>query len=401
MSLGKNCTVLVAVLLSSVFLFPPDIIAEETTTATAFSVGQGYVRLDIDGSQGTFRLYGIDPDTGRRTAVFATRDASSATFFALKIGRSVYRLNRSYGIRCRTRRTDNSAEMIYTISNLAEVTVNFTIMSSTGTPGLPDDMVRVTITPKNTGTSGKNFALRGVFDTILGEVPASDFSTAGIRGIHTEMQFTSMKNDRWIISGDGNTAVQFLLCGRDITEPEIVTMANKDIISSAEWAVNYVPGRVYSSILSYNNSALDISWGKNLINPGESQPVIFYMVLGTGGRSPKGDDFLEEWKSKKTDEKPAVPVSVPVEQQVLPVVPPPTVKPDQAESTAADTRTVQKADVPFDVSKIKKEQLDPEYVQRLIQQINDLETEGGTIDKDRIRQLNAELDAILNILRQK
>jgi len=53
------------------------------------------------------------------------------------------------------------------------------------------------------------------------------------------------------------------------------------------------------------------------------------------------------------------------------------------------------------VPAVKSEQLDPAYVRRLIQQINDLESDGNSVNTEKIRQLNAELDAILTILRQR
>jgi len=369
--------------------------APADNTSQVFSLESGYVRLDINGTQGTFCLYVVNPDSKKREAVFATRDASSTTFFALKIGRLVYRLNRSYGIRCRVSKTQTGAELIYTVDNAAEVSVLFDIFSSAGpTAGLPADMIKITVTTKNTGTSAKNFSMRGIFDTVLGELAASTFSTAGIRRINSEMQFSSMKNERWILSSNEKASAQFLLYGRGITEPESVTLANKDIISSSDWEVAYVPGRAFNSILSYNNSAVNILWGKSLLDPGAAMTESFYIAVAPADKTLHGEDYLGEIATAvPVVSAPAVPAA-PVESAPPPVtVPAPVVTAVPAEQP--------KESVEFDVSKIKKDQLDPEYVRGLIKQINEMEADGSSLNKEKIRQLNAELDAILLILRQK
>ena len=56
--------------------------------------------------------------------------------------------------------------------------------------------------------------------------------------------------------------------------------------------------------------------------------------------------------------------------------------------------------VKFDVKQLSKEKLSQEYVQQLIERISNLEDSGSDIDREEILMLNAELDAILEVLRQ-
>ena len=58
-------------------------------------------------------------------------------------------------------------------------------------------------------------------------------------------------------------------------------------------------------------------------------------------------------------------------------------------------------EVPFDVSTVKKEQLDPAYVQSLLDRINSLEDSDSSIDQANLLKLNAELDAIINAIRNQ
>ena len=48
--------------------------------------------------------------------------------------------------------------------------------------------------------------------------------------------------------------------------------------------------------------------------------------------------------------------------------------------------------------KVKKEQLSPEYIQRLFNRIAELEDSGESVNREELKLLNAELDAILEYL---
>ena len=50
---------------------------------------------------------------------------------------------------------------------------------------------------------------------------------------------------------------------------------------------------------------------------------------------------------------------------------------------------------------VTEEQLDPEYIQNLIDHIAQLKNEEGQIDEKELARLNSELDSILTKLRSK
>ena len=56
--------------------------------------------------------------------------------------------------------------------------------------------------------------------------------------------------------------------------------------------------------------------------------------------------------------------------------------------------------VKFDVTSLSKEQLTTEYIQNLLDKIANLEQSGTALNRTELLQLNAELDAILSVLRQ-
>jgi spoIIIJ-associated protein len=56
--------------------------------------------------------------------------------------------------------------------------------------------------------------------------------------------------------------------------------------------------------------------------------------------------------------------------------------------------------VKFDVTSLSTEQLTTEYIQNLLDRIANLEQSGTALNRTELLQLNAELDAILSVLRQ-
>ena len=71
------------------------------------------------------------------------------------------------------------------------------------------------------------------------------------------------------------------------------------------------------------------------------------------------------------------------------------------EKDVDDESLSKKPSVPFNVDTIGPEKLDPSYVQALLDKINSLESDASSVDREEILQLNAELDAIMNKLRQQ
>ena len=72
----------------------------------------------------------------------------------------------------------------------------------------------------------------------------------------------------------------------------------------------------------------------------------------------------------------------------------------QAEAVKQTENPVRRTDVEFIVPPIKDYQLDPEYIQQLIDKIDALQS-SKEVNKTEIMRLNAELDAILEKLRRQ
>ena len=117
---------------------------------------------------------------------------------------------------------------------------------------------------------------------------------------------------------------------------------------------------------------------------------MFYIALASDLRKPNGDkylfheEYLEDEETEKTKVRNTQKMGEPAD--VLEITP--------SKSEVSES-------VDFTVKKLGKEQLSPEYVQALLDKIASLEENKPDINREELLQLNAELDAILEALRQQ
>src|SRR5574344_1393110 len=293
-----------------------------------FTVTNGDIQLTMRGSTGSFELYAI-PETGKPLPLLATYDEFCSTFFSLMIGRKEYRLNREAGVKSEARKTEYGAQMAYTVPNKAQIVIDFSFMPSIATSSRVD-MLRVTIYTINLGKSTQAFTVKGVFDTMLGENTVTHFSTAGHRRINNEVQYTEMANEKWVRSENEKAAIQFLLDGKGISVPKCVTLGNKDFLSGASWVPPAQDTRSFSSVLSYNNSAVGVNWKTAYLDPMKTDVITFYISVATDGNEPAGKDFIASLKAGRT----ALPSNLPNTVQTTTVAPTPaTVSPEETQTT--------------------------------------------------------------------
>ena len=343
----------------------------------------GTVKMILRGDVGSFQIYSVN-NSGNEVPVFADYDQFMATYFSLLADRTEYRLNAAGGIKTQAQKTEKGGRMYYTVGKTADVAADFTCMKTS--PSAADDLIRVTVSVTNTGAKKATFALKAVFDTVLGEKTGTHFSTAQTRSVNRETQYLTMQNEKWITSEGGGSAVQFLLFGAGITSPSAVTLANKNIISLPLWVPVVSSSQTFDNVISYDNSALAINWNSVSLDSRKTMSVVFYIAVAADGDHPAGAAFLDALSGDvKAAEMPALKAPDAVPKAV----------------PAAVSKPYTKADVKFDVESITDDQLDPEYIRALINKINALEDNDTTLNRDEILRLNAELDAILEKLRQQ
>lgn len=426
-------------------------------------VKAGDINLILKTGTGSFGIYVI-PEQGKEIPLLSTYDAYNSSFFSLKYGRKEYRLNRENGVKISTRKTAYGAQIVYTIDKKAQVTADFSLFPSISTSSRVD-MIRVTLYATNLGKTIQSFSLKGVFDTILGENAYTHFSTAARSKINGERQYTDMSGEKWIRSANEECAIQFLLDGKGITKPQAVTLASKDLLSGTSWLPSVQESRGFTSVLTYNNSALGINWPTFYLDPQKTSAVTFYISVAADGNEPAGKEFLAALEKGNialsatppayviTSTEAATPEFIPVEELTtfyrtgMPVIDDgedhsmdnvveeedPVVsyvtpskteaeleevsKEEVVEDVVSYTPAVTEVDEPVvsestvveptvtaepetvDVPKVNDYQLNPEYIQNLLDRIAALEENPSLAVPGEIERLNNELDSILLKLR--
>ncbi len=347
-------------------------------------ISKGCVRLSFRPKIGSFNIFIID-ENNKAQAVFSTSNEFSASSFYLKCGKEIYKLNSAAGVKTNALQTENGAVVKYSISNVANVNIFFDFMKSDEHNDF--DMVKISATIENLGTRQKKFALKCVLDTVLGETDLNHFFSSANTPINTEKLYRSMNEERWFVSKNDSYSMQFLLDGVDITPVENVLLGNKTSLSSNAWVPNLTTEKSFDSFVSYNDSEVGIIWPEVEIFPNEDDTCIFYLAFAANGEEPQGRFFIGEKKKEIVKDK---------KQKV--VAKKEVVKVPVEENVKESAKVI--PNVKFDVATLSREKLSQEYVAKLMEKIANLEDSGENVDREELLLLNAELDAILEILRQ-
>ncbi len=364
--------------------------SEQKTEAKSYSIEKRVVvekdsiKLVLDSDTGSFGIFAL-PEKGNPIPVISKNDSSSASYFVLKAGRKVYKLSKSTGIKTEARKTPLGAQMAYLIPDVAQVVVDFSFLAS-----IPNstrmDMLRVTVYTISLCKSVQSFAIKSVFDTHLGENSIAHFSTAANSKINCETKFVSMKDDLWIRSSNDKATIQFLLDGLGISKPHSVALAGKDVLASSSWEPSIHTGKSFNSVTSYNNSALGINWDVVYLDPLKTSSIGFFISISTDGDLPAGKKFLADLAENKTMLG-IYSKDVAVTTNIAPR--PILMSPEEA--------GIHDSEIEKDNVEVSQEQLDPEYIQNLLDYIATLQENGDT-DSEELARLNSELDSIFAVL---
>lgn len=327
-----------------------------------YDLKKGLVQVSLRGSTGSFNIYALR-EKGAAVPVLSTVDDSSTSYFSVLVDGLEYRLNHDAGVTPEVRELDDGCQLAYTLEKRVQVVIDFSLLSSV--PGTPCDMVRLMVYVTSLSDKAQTVAVKALFDTVLGENTDYHFTTGSGMAIDSARQFLSLTNERWIASSNGKTAVQFLLAGKTISTVESVSVANRDELYRSRWIPSITEQKGFNAVHVYNNSALAVTWPQFELEAKKTETLTMYLVVASDGAAPKGDTFLG--------------VNAPV---------------------SGATVSGQVQDDVWQPVVVTDRQLDPAYIQALINRINNLQSDPKLVDRTEVRRLNAELDAIFEKMRQ-
>jgi len=282
----------------------------------------------------------------------AGRYTSNSAYYVL-LDTGIYKLNRSAAISISSSvdTINNTVSIIYDIKDKIEVVVDMHVFASSS--DFFCDSIRVEITMQNLSKKRSRVALKGVFDTCLGENTKAHFSSATTKAINSEMFFDAMADEKWICSQNSIASIKFLLSGNTITSPQNVIMSNKDVFASQLWIPNVKTGRRFDSLFSYNNSALSIIWSPFYLDFDKTATVRFYITTAEQGDNPS-----------------------------------------ELFTNMADLG------ISNEVKKDATQIIDADYVSRLLARINQLKQNPSKADAEEIKYLTTEVENILQQMEQ-
>lgn len=372
----------------------------EYTPVSKYDETRSCVRLTLNGKRGAFGLYAVSP-RGKRIPLLSRYDGFSRSYFTLRVGRKDYKLKYSGGVNCQARKTVSGGQLAYTIPKKAYFVADFSF-PETNTTEVSNDVLRVTLYTVNLGKTPQVFSVKGIFDTILGETSGKHFFTDTKEVIKTQMQFPDMAEDKWVCSADNKAAIEFLMLGGDITKPQYVTLSTMDALE-ASWVPAALQSKSFISSRSYNDSGVAINWNPLYLDPQQMGVITFYISIAEGvvpiyaGRKPANKEFLDAMESGNYTYHSSSDPAVRDAESAAGEGGEPSVTP-----VAAPVDTVVHEAVSHELSPaaqaVTEEQLDPEYIQNLIDYIESIQS-GEDIDEEELRSLNEELDAIFEKLR--
>lgn len=357
----------------------------------------GNLRIKTTSKLGNYNI-SVLSQTGKYIPVLSTRDEYTNSAFYLKADKKIYKLIGNGTVKSQSKKIDSGVALHYTIEDIAEVVISFVTLSSV--ENQDEDMIKITASVKNIGERITKYSLKTVLDTVLGESLPVHFYTSEGEPVKNEIMYRNFKDCKYIISKNSEAAMYIFLDGKDISPIESFSMANFSTLNIQKWEPDMLSYRTFDTVLDYNNSAVGIEWPEVKLNKDEIADYVFY--LGFNVEPNFGNCVKYIWPDEsEVKESEIQEVQTPANVSEL-------IKTfDNQNKEAVTEMPVKTPEVPrivsnskIDVAQLTKEQLSPEYIQNLLDRIAALEEDDASINQEELIQLNAELDAILEVLKQ-
>lgn len=345
----------------------------------------GKVRLRSKKNLGTFNL-SVMNDEDKTIPVLSTANEYVTSSCYLKAGNKIIKLNQDSAVKSYSRRTDLGMQIAYEIDKVGIVILDFQCFSSD--PKKTDfDSVKITAAVKNTGKKRNDFELKFILDTVLGETDRHHFYGSDGLPVKNELEIRNPGKNDWFVSQNANASMTFNFSGLEATQANVVALANYSTLDAKNWKPDLLNYRAFDTVLSYNNSAVGVLWSAKKLSINECYNEIFYITLGCDGEKVKENPLNLEAKKKnevtdKTQEEKKPAVNQNTQTTVEPV------KEEKSEEPKKET----KEDV------IPAYKLSQNYIMELLDRIENL-SEDDSVSKAEIEELNAELDTIIELMR--
>ena len=370
---------------------------------------KGNVKLYANSKKGTF-AFSVLNENQKAISLISTANEYTTTSFYLRAGKKIIKLCEDAGVVSAAKKTENGVKIRYSIDKVAVVMIDLECISTK--EDAPEDTIKVTATVLSQSKKKTDFSLKLILDTVLGETDRHHFYTSANLPVKNEVLYHTMEDEKYFVSKNAKATMQVILAGADVSPIESVTLANFSTLDTRKWESDMTTFRSFDTVLSYNNSAMGIYWPKMTLDLDQSGDYIFYISMAADGEVPSGADYIfapvEEEQEAAEEGAAAQKTETAKEEKVQNIqavkeepVKQPVKETPKEEPVKETPPAAQPQDEPQNVSAVKefdKEKLSYDYIQRLLDRIEQLEEGDPEVNKVEINMLNEELDEILRIL---
>ena len=377
----------------------------------------GNIKLYANPKKGTFAISVLNEDEKAVNVMSSANEYTTSSFY-LQAGKKLFKLCDDSSVVSAAKKTDKGLRLRYTIERNAVVIIDFECFSSI--EGEAEDSIKVTAAIVSLAKKKTDFALKLLFDTVLGETDRHHFYDSEGLPVKGEVIYHSMEEEKYFTSKNAKGSLQMIFAGADATPVQSVILANFTTLDTKKWEPDMTNFRSFDTVLSYNNSAVGVFWPKTSLEPDSEKDFVFYLSMATGDAVPGGVNYIfaekeqpEEGQTEQAVEQEQTEAQENV-QNIQAVKEEPAQSPAPAKPVVEKPVEAKPAEIPAEPEPVKvvteeppaepaaasknENRLSYDYIQKLLDRIEQLEEGDPDLNKAEINALNAELDEILAIL---
>lgn len=267
---------------------------------------------------------------------------------------------------------------------------------SNGEDAPKESAIKVTLTMENRGHETNVFALKQVLNTRLGEGRKVHFSTNNDKYIASQVLFNNFDWEgkvktssskviqgvtNWVTSTNDKVFATLITAGRGVSALESLTISSTALLNSGRWDPPLKAGESFDGADEWGDSAISLYWGERRLAPRQKIVFTYYIALAVMDEF-DCNDFIDSFTAPlKEGQKLPPSIQINVDLNV--------------DEDFSNGKFV------FDESTITGDKINYDYIQTLLDRINEIESSGDIEDnRNELLRLNAEIDIILDKLKK-
>ncbi|ULQ59897.1 hypothetical protein K7I13_00660 [Brucepastera parasyntrophica] len=238
----------------------------------------GKLKLVLYPKTGTFSLYHLsDVGKNRYEPLYEDRNDGITNWYSVNSNGRIFKLEKKPFRPVEIEVTETGAKFIFTPSDDFQVEQEFSFVNDPET-AIPA-AVRIETRVENTSGKVGTFAVKALYDTILGENQGIHFSTDLRNRVSTETKFVAGVNpDKVLVSQNKTNSLMFLLGESVPNRHESMYVANWNRLNTHSWLPEFVEGRSFNTQYSINDSAVLIVWPERKL--AANRKMITELIIG-------------------------------------------------------------------------------------------------------------------------